>query len=333
MHAQSTPAARQPRWQAELAQAYDRADRLLAHLGLDPADVPLPPAALQFPVRVPRGFAARMRPGDPRDPLLLQVLATADEAVMHPGFVADPVGDLASERSPGLLHKYPGRALLVTTGACAVHCRYCFRRNFPYGSHSAGPGHLAPALAAIAADTSIREVLLSGGDPLTLPDQRLGRLLEAITAIPHVARVRLHTRVPIVLPERVDEGLVGVLAGSRRPLVMVVHANHPREIDAQVGVALARLRACTAALLNQSVLLRGVNDDEATLAGLSEQLFAAGTLPYYLHQLDPVAGAAHFAVDDARAREIHQHLLARLPGYLVPRLVREIPGAPGKVPL
>jgi EF-P beta-lysylation protein EpmB len=331
--AHCTPQVATPRWQSELARGYCDLDELLADLGLAPGDLALPAAARAFPLRVPRGFVARMRRGDPRDPLLLQVLPTAAEAAIHPGYTDDPVGDLASEKAPGLLHKYGGRALLVATGACAVHCRYCFRRNFPYAGHSAGAGRLPAALAAIGQDASIHEVILSGGDPLTLSDRRLAGLLDAIGAFDHVRRIRLHTRLPIVLPERVDPGLMQVLRGTGRPVVVVVHANHPREVDGQVAAALQGLRACVDLLLNQSVLLRAVNDEATTLAELSERLFAAGVLPYYLHQLDPVAGAAHFAVSDAKALELHAALRASLPGYLVPQLVREVPGAAAKMPL
>lgn len=333
MPAYCAPHAATPRWQSELARGYDALHELLADLGLAPEDLALPDAARAFPLRVPRGFVGRMRRGDPRDPLLLQILPTAAEAAINPGFSDDPVGDLASEKAPGLLHKYGGRALLVTTGACAVHCRYCFRRNFPYAGHSAVAGRLPAALAAIGQDASVHEVILSGGDPLTLSDRRLASLLGAIAAFGHVRRIRLHTRLPIVLPERVDAGLSQVLRKAGKPVVVVVHANHPREVDGPVTEALQGLRTCVDLLLNQSVLLRAVNDEPATLAELSERLFAAGVLPYYLHQLDPVAGAAHFAVSDAKASELYAALRARLPGYLVPQLVREVPGAAAKMPL
>jgi EF-P beta-lysylation protein EpmB len=329
------PVARPPaRWQQALATAFGSAAELLEFLGIAPAALGVSAAAAAaFPVRVPRGFAARMRPGDPADPLLRQVLPVAAETLAAPGYVADPVGDLAALRSPGLIHKYAGRVLLVATGACAVHCRYCFRREFPYAEHAQGPAQRRANLAAIAADPTISEVILSGGDPLLRTDDWLADTLAALARIPHLRRLRIHTRVPVVLPERVDAGLAAVLAACALPLTVVIHCNHPREIDAPVRAACADLRAAGATLLNQSVLLRGVNDDATVLADLAEALFAAGVLPYYLHQLDRVHGTAHFAVPDAEALALAAALAARLPGYLVPRLVREVPGAPAKLPL
>lgn len=317
-------------WQTELAQAISDPAQLLDALALDPALFPAGAAAAAgFRLRVPWAFVRRMRRGDARDPLLRQVLPIGAELADVAGFVSDPLGERAVNSVPGLLHKYRGRALLVTTGACAVHCRYCFRREFPYAAQSTDEGRWDAAIAAIAADRSIEEVILSGGDPLTLSNARLGALTDRLTAIGHVRRLRVHTRTPVVLPSRVDHGLVQWLAGLPRPVV-VVHVNHAQEIDADVSAAFARLRACGATLLNQSVLLAGVNDDEHTLAALSSALWDAGVLPYYLHVLDRVRGAAHFDVPDARARELARGLAARLPGYLVPRLAREQAGAPGK---
>jgi EF-P beta-lysylation protein EpmB len=250
-----------------------------------------------------------------------------------PGFVLDAVGDQAARGASGVIHKYDGRALLVATGSCAIHCRYCFRRHFPYAEETAAAGQWREAIDYLRADTSIHEVLLSGGDPLSLATAKLAELTDALRALPHVRRLRLHTRLPIVLPERVDAELLDWLRALPWPVAVVVHANHANEIDAAVAAALARLRANGATVLNQAVLLRGVNDDAAVLADLSEALFAAGALPYYLHQLDRVAGTAHFEVDDAQALALHARLQATLPGYLVPRLVREEPGAPSKTPL
>lgn len=318
------------RWQQALADAYTQPARLLADLGLRHLgkQVIMP----DFPLRVPRGYVRRMRHGDPRDPLLLQVLPQASELNEVPGFTADPVGDLASVRLPGLLQKYAGRALIVTTGACAVHCRYCFRRNFPY-QDNLPRGQYTELLAALRDDSSIREVILSGGDPLSLSDRRLSMLLQGIDDIPHVRRVRLHTRTAIVLPERVDDGLLTALSSLRTSLVTVLHCNHANEIDSEVAAAIAQLRECSVTLLNQAVMLRGVNDSAAALVSLSETLFATGVLPYYLHQLDAVHGAAHFAVSDDTARACLAEAAARLPGYLVPRLVREVAGADGKLPM
>ena len=330
-----------PRWQQALQECIRSPAELLTELGLDGSAVAgdlagAVDAAGRFPLQVPRSFLARMRRGDPRDPLLLQVLPSGAELRDVPGYVADPVGDLDAAAGMGLLRKYAGRALLVTTGACAVQCRYCFRRAFPYAEHNAGRQSFAAALDALRADDSIREVLLSGGDPLMLADRRLAALIAALGEIRHVRRVRIHTRLPIVLPERVDAGFLRAWnAAPRLRRVMVVHANHPNELRGahDVLAALGALRADGATLLNQSVLLRGVNDSPDVLAELSEELHDAGVLPYYLHALDPVRGAAHFDVPDDEARAILAQLSARLPGYLVPRLVREFPGARAKTML
>lgn len=286
-----------------------------------------------FPMRVPRGYVARMRRRDPADPLLLQVLPLAREAEPTHGFTADPLEEHVASRHPGLLQKYQGRALLVVTGACAVHCRYCFRRHFPYAENRPGWSGWGAVLDDLARDPALSEVILSGGDPLSASDDRLEELVRGIAAIPHVRRLRIHTRNPVVLPERVDDRLVGWLEGSRLSTVVVVHTNHAQEIDGAVAAAFGRLRAAGVTLLNQSVLLARVNDSADSLVGLSEALFEAGAMPYYLHLLDRVAGAAHFDVAEERARKLVGEVAARLPGYLVPRLVREVPGEPAKVPL
>lgn len=307
---------------------------LLSLLELDPAlAAPAEAAAATFKLRVPRSYVARMRRGDPQDPLLRQVLPIGEELQAASGFGADPVGEQASLRAPALLHKYHGRALILTTSACAVHCRYCFRREFPYAQAAGDAPRWSLAVAEIAADPSLSEVLLSGGDPLSLSDERLGSLLEQLAAIPHVRRLRIHTRTPIVLPARVDAGLLEALGRIRVPLVMVLHGNHPRELDGDVVAACAQLRSAGVLLLNQSVLLKGVNDDPVVLAELSERLFELGVLPYYLHLLDRVQGAAHFEVPEDEGRRIAGQLAARLPGYLVPRLVRETEGLPAKLAL
>jgi len=327
----SLPFRQPPAWQRALQDAVTDPAELLGLVGLGPQWLePARAAARQFPLRVPRGFVARMRRGDPRDPLLLQVLPLVAELDEVPGYRADPVGDLAARAGRGLLHKYSGRALLVTTGACAIHCRYCFRRHFPYEQENASRDAFGPALDVIRADASLREVLLSGGDPLTLSDRRLAALFDELQAIPHVQRVRLHSRLPIVLPERIDDGFLAAWSRLRLQKVMVVHANHAREIDASVRAAVAALRDTGTTVLNQSVLLGGINDRAEDLVELSETLFDAGVLPYYLHVLDPVAGAAHFDVPLETARGLVADVASRLPGYLVPRLVREDPGAPAK---
>ena len=307
---------------------------LLALLELGPQWLAAARAAARlFPLRVPRGYVARMAKNDPMDPLLRQVLPLAEENQCHAGYSWDPVGDLPAAVAPGVLHKYAGRVLLTATGACAVHCRYCFRRHFPYGEANAAADHWQGALAHIAADASIGEVILSGGDPLVLSDRKLSEFAQGLARIAHVRRLRIHTRLPIVLPERVNSELLDWLADPRFQAVVVVHANHAHEIDSDVRAACAHLKGAGITLLNQSVLLRGVNDSVPTLAALSETLFDAGVLPYYLHLLDRVQGAAHFDVGISEALMLMHELNARLPGYLVPRLVREVAGAPGKVPV
>jgi EF-P beta-lysylation protein EpmB len=247
--------------------------------------------------------------------------------------VADPLQETLARRGNGLLRKYSGRALLIATGACAVHCRYCFRRHYDYGLEQDDGPRWGPALATLAGDPTIEEIILSGGDPLSLGNARLAQLLAQLADMRQLRRIRIHTRTPVVLPARIDEGLLAALSPVRERLIVVLHANHPAEIDALTAVSLRRLKDVCTTVLNQSVLLAGVNADAATLAELSRRLFATGILPYYLHQLDPVAGAAHFAVPDAAALALHMQLNALLPGYLVPRLVREVPGAAGKLPL
>ncbi|MCB1864749.1 MAG: EF-P beta-lysylation protein EpmB [Chromatiales bacterium] len=323
-----------PDWQHELARSFTSLEALLAYLGL-PADAlgPVPFDAAGFPLRVPRPFAERMRPGDPDDPLLRQIAASANELVKAPGFGSDPVGDHAARRGYGLLQKYHGRALLIATGACAVHCRYCFRRHFPYAEDALRDRDLDVLLEQLADDDSIDEVILSGGDPLSLRDERLATVVRRIEAIPHLRRLRIHTRVPVVLPQRVDDALVGWLGATRFTVIVVLHINHANEIDAAVIDAANRLAQAGAILLNQSVLLTGVNDSLDALTNLSLRLADARITPYYLHALDRVAGAAHFEVPDERAVQLLNDLRSRLPGYLVPRLVREIAGARSKLPL
>ncbi len=315
-----------------MANAISSAETLIEMLGLDAAlTMPARAAAAKFRLRVPRSYVARMRFGDPDDPLLRQVLPISQELEILPDYSVDPIGERAAIRAPGLLQKYDGRALLITTSACAIHCRYCFRREFPYSEQTGDAPRFSAAIDAIAGDTSIEEVILSGGDPLSLSDVRLAALTDAFSRVPHVRRLRVHTRQPIVLPSRVDAGLIAWVRSVRMPLVFVLHANHANEFDKDVRAACAKLRAAGVTLLNQTVLLAGVNDDPAILADLSRTLFEAGVLPYYLHALDRVSGAAHFDVPDARAQEIAAAVAARLPGYLVPRLVRDVEGAPAKV--
>jgi EF-P beta-lysylation protein EpmB len=291
------------------------------------------PLAGEFPLRVPRGFVARMEIGNPHDPLLRQVLPLQVEATPQAGYCRDPLNELQAMPVPGLLHKYRSRALLTLTGSCAIHCRYCFRRHFPYSGANPLTVHWKRVLDYLGCHTGISEIILSGGDPLLLPDSRLQEIARQLAAIPHIRTLRLHTRLPVVLPERVDDQLLAWLGTYRQRIVMVIHCNHPQEIDNTVVHAMDRLSRAGVVLLSQTVLLKGVNDDANTLIDLSEALFAAGVLPYYLHQLDRVQGAEHFAVDDVTARSLMDAVHAALPGYLVPRLVTELPGFPGKRPL
>jgi EF-P beta-lysylation protein EpmB len=290
-------------------------------------------AAKSFPVFAPLEFISRMRKGDPRDPLLRQVLPIHQECETTPEFVADPVEDRRFQIAPGLLHKYEGRALLIFTGACAIHCRYCFRRHFPYDETPPSRELWEGAAQRLEEDASIEEIILSGGDPLTLVDTALAELVERLAAVRHLRRLRVHTRLPIVIPQRVTSELLEWLCGSRLTPIFVVHVNHPAELDAATEAALGRLADAGVPLLNQAVLLRGVNDDADVLTELSRRLVDLRVMPYYLHQLDRVAGAAHFEVPIERGRQLAAELHRRLPGYAVPRYVQEVPGAPGKMRL
>jgi EF-P beta-lysylation protein EpmB len=309
---------------------------LLRHLDLDPAggpaDMPADPA---FPILVPRSFADRMEKGSWSDPLLRQVLPLAAESALAPGFVADAVGDLPSQAVPGLLHKYASRALLMISPHCAVHCRYCFRREFPYGDLPRGQASWEEAWAYLEKAEGVDEIVFSGGDPLFLDDRKLARILSRALALPSIRTLRFHTRLPIVLPSRVDSGLLALLAdaAATKTVVMVVHANHPAEIARDCPPALEALRAAGTLVLNQAVLLAGVNDDAEVLADLSRRLLRHGVLPYYLHQLDRVSGTSHFEVPEGRGTDLVAALRGKLPGYAVPRFVREVAGEAYKRPL
>ena len=334
MQLSAMPLAAPVRWQQRWREAIRDPRELLRQLGLDPVALGVSDeAASQFAVRVPQGFAARMRHGDRHDPLLRQVLPITDELKVVPGFSLDAVGDGAAKKATGVIQKYRGRALLVTTGSCAINCRYCFRRHFDYGTENAAREGWRDAVDAIAQDPDIDEVILSGGDPLSLATHKLLELTQALKQIPHLRRLRIHSRLPVVLPERVDDELVQWIGALPWPVAFVIHANHANEFDASVDAAMARLRAAGATLLNQAVLLRGVNDSIEALQALSERSFAAGVLPYYLYQVDRVEGVAHFEVADDTAKDLHAQLTARLSGYLVPKLVREISGDSSKRPV
>lgn len=319
-------------WQQALAASISDPEILLRQLDLPLEWLPAARAAARrFRLRVPPGYLARIRPGDPLDPLLRQILPLHEELDADPpGYTADAVGDLTTERSPGLLHKYHGRALLITTGACAIHCRYCFRRLFPYGDSHVGGGRLDHAIRQIEQDSSLTEIILSGGDPLSLSNDRLQQLVQRLDGIDHLQTLRVHSRLPTVVPERVDDALLDLFRRSRLRCVFVTHVNHPREIDTAVGDMLEALAKSFDVLLNQSVLLKGVNDRADSLIELSHVLFRHGVLPYYLHLPDKVSGTAHFDVPEARGRRLLAAMAAELPGYLVPRLAREEAGRSSK---
>jgi EF-P beta-lysylation protein EpmB len=318
-------------WRDELRLAVRDAAQLVAALEL-PSDLvqPAREASQSFPVFAPWPFIRRMQKGDPYDPLLRQVLPLAEEQAEQPGFAADPVGDALAVQTPGLLQKYSSRALFVTTGACAIHCRYCFRRQYPYSESPRSPDDWQLAIERIAADPTIDEAILSGGDPLTLVDEQLEELAERLARVPHLTRLRVHTRLPIVIPQRVTGRLIDWLRGTRLAPIMVVHANHPNEIDDATAAALVRLVDAGIPVLNQAVLMRGVNDNAEALVGLSRRLVDLRAMPYYLHQLDRVRGAAHFEVPISRGVELIEAMRRALPGYAVPRYVQEIPGEPHK---
>lgn len=328
------PLAQPSGWQQLWREAITDPSELLSILGLSHMTDRLLPAAMkEFRLRVPRGFVARMRYGDSQDPLLLQVLPQIAELIEVHGFLRDAVGDLNARAAQGVLHKYQGRALLITTGSCAIHCRYCFRRHFPYSEETAAANHWNAAIDYIRQDNSISEIILSGGDPFSLSTAKLEELTEALRTVTHIRRLRIHTRLPIVLPERVDSELINWVNKLPWPTVIVTHVNHANEIDAHVIAACLRLRQTGVMLLNQSVLLRGINDSVESLVFLSERLLECAILPYYIHQLDQVTGAAHFEVEDAHSLALMEAVRQRLPGYLVPKLVREIPGLKYKAPV
>ena len=321
-------------WRRSLARAIRNPAVLIDRLALGAEWIlPAERAARLFPLLVPESYLARMEPRNPHDPLLRQVLPLDAETHDTPGFVSDALEESNAHRAPGLLQKYAGRALMITTGTCAVHCRYCFRRHYPYGAEPRQMDHWEPAFAALAGDASIHEVLLSGGDPLVLSDRRLAELCGRLEAISHLRRLRIHTRLPIVLPDRVTPALVSLLQATRLTPILVLHANHPRELTGDCAAAVRTLVLAGLTVLNQAVLLAGVNDTADAQTELCESLIDLGVVPYYLHQLDRVAGTAHFEVAEETGRAIIAQLRRRLPGYAVPQYVREEPGAAHKVPV
>ena len=322
----------QKNWQKQLSEAVTSVDELLSMLNLEIL-TPKIYIPTHFELRVPRAFVAKMRQGDANDPLLRQVLPDKQEQIEVTGYVADPLEENDQNPIKGLLHKYQSRVLLTITGACAIHCRYCFRQHFDYSANMPTSSAHDAITSYIVEHPTINEVILSGGDPLNVSNRRLFSWLDTLEAIPQLTTIRLHTRLPIVIPERLDNALLDRLAQSRCHIVMVIHCNHANEIDAITAEYLQRAKAAGIVLLNQAVLLQGINDSVVAQVALNQRLFNAGVLPYYLHVLDKVAGAAHFDSDERSAIELYWSLLAALPGYLVPKLVRELPNRPFKVPI
>ena len=321
-------------WKKVLSDSVTAPEELLEILGLPKS---LLPGAINgshsFSMRIPRPYIDRMIQGDQHDPLLRQVLPLGEECEEVSGFSLDPLAEQSQNPTEGIIHKYQGRLLLIVSGACAINCRFCFRRHFPYGDNQLGGDSWIQAVEYIRSQESIHEVILSGGDPLAATDNRLARMVDALSDIPHVKTLRVHTRLPIVIPQRVTEEMIQWFCGGRLNPVMVIHCNHANEIDEQVERSLQKLREAGATLLNQTVLLRGVNDTSESLAALSHTLFNAGVLPYYLHLLDRVQGAAHFDVPEEKAKVLINELMHQCPGYLVPRLVREVAGEASKTPI
>lgn len=318
-------------WQLEYKNSITSVDQLCQTLGLKIEQLPISSQAnKQFQLRAPKSYVQRMQKFNPDDPLLLQVLPSSHEDMHVEGYLKDPVGDLQSIKTPGLLKKYNGRALLLATSRCAIHCRYCFRRHFPYAAQNPRHDSWTQALQELQNDQSITEVILSGGDPLVLDDSELVKLITKLESIQHIQRLRIHTRLPVVIPERINDTLLNWISNSRLRVVMVLHINHAQEINTYLEKRLQNLANINCTLLNQSVLLRNINDQSSSLIKLSEALFNAGVLPYYLHLLDKVDGAAHFDVPEENARKLMQEISKHLPGYLVPKLVKEIQGEHSK---
>lgn len=316
-------------WQTLLAQSTKTWAGICQRLAL-PETMFNQHAHQAFPMRVTERYLAKIKPSDPNDPLLLQILPTSPEMAPQPNMQDNPLQENRYNPVPGLLHKYHGRVLVMFSNACAIHCRYCFRRTFNYQDNTPGRAGLEKIIHYISTHQDIHEVILSGGDPLTVPDTVLQRFVLQLEAIPHVQTLRIHSRIPVILPERITASLLAWFCQTRLKPVLVIHTNHPQELDADIFTALNRLQQHGVVILNQSVLLKGVNDQVQILAELSHSLFRHGVLPYYLHQLDPVTGAEHFQVSKTKAKQIMTALASQCPGYLVPKWVQEIPGEKNK---
>ncbi|MBD1387803.1 EF-P beta-lysylation protein EpmB [Neiella sp. HB171785] len=329
---QHSDIASQPPWQWQLKHAINSPQQLLQRLNLSESEVGKGDARKLFPLRVPHAFVDKMAIGDANDPLFKQIWPAEAEFQQVDGYLTDPLQE-HDAAVPGLIHKYENRVLLLVRGGCAVNCRYCFRRHFPYGDNKPTEHHWQAALDYIAQRPAIKEVIFSGGDPLMANDQQLSELIAKIEQIDHVTRLRIHTRLPVMIPERLTRELCTRLASSRLKPVIVLHINHANEVDQRLCDALHPYQQAGIWLLNQAVLLAGINDRVEALCELSEALFDAGIQPYYLHAFDPVANTAHFDVSDQKAQQLMRDLLPRLPGFLVPKLVREIAGESSKTPL
>lgn len=320
-------------WQSQLSNLITDPKELLAI-----AEIPtdsreyhaIEHACADFQLRVPRAFADKIEKGNANDPLLLQVLPSAQELLASPGYSTDPLGEEAANPIPGLIHKYESRVLVTLSGQCAINCRYCFRRHFPYAENRLTRDHLQEITAYVANNTALNEVILSGGDPLSVSNTQIRRFLSELAPIQHITRIRFHTRLPVVIPERIDQTLLDTFSSSKQKIIVVVHTNHPNELDERFDQAMAQLTNNRVTLLNQTVLLKNINDNPETLTKLSERLFSAGVMPYYLHLLDKVVGATHFEIPEHDAIGLHRALQTQLPGFLVPKLVREIAGKSSK---
>lgn len=319
-------------WKLVASEAFRDLGALLEYCEIDPAPAVFE-AKQEFPLRVTRYFASLIEKGNALDPLLLQVLPDRREFKAVEGYSTDAVGDQQAMPVPGLIHKYHGRVLLTLTGACAIHCRYCFRRHFPYGEAGVDYKLDGQVMSYLAGKPDVSEVILSGGDPLMVSDQKLARLIDQLNRIPHIRVLRIHSRVLSVLPERVTDSLLDVLRQFRGRLVFVTHVNHPNEISSHNQEAFDLLNRQGYVIFNQSVLLKGVNDNTQTLVDLSNRLFDSHIIPYYLHRLDKVQGAAHFDLTPQESCRIYSRLRKQLPGYLLPAMVEEIAGQTSKTPV
>ncbi len=321
-------------WKTELANSFTKIEDLCNYLQLNPEDLDLPKdPSHSFSFRAPLSYVDCISKRDPKDPLLLQILPVQQEIIRLPGFTDDPVGDQQALKHPAILQKYFGRILLLVTGGCAIHCRYCFRKEFPYQENQLTEQRENEAIEIIRQDSTLTEIILSGGDPLLVTNSRLNRLVNKLESITHLKRLRIHSRIPVILPSRIDDNLLAILTNTKLQTILVIHANHPNELNPLTLAKLTKLSEAGITILNQSVLLKGINDDAKTLCQLSEKLFEAQVLPYYLHMLDKTKGTAHFEVSEIRAKELMLSIQAKLPGYLVPKLVREQPGETAKTML